>query len=133
MERKFKFGDNVYIKAYAKFGPAFAQIFKYDESKQMYVIIQYDALCPTSSWWWSYAKEEDIELLEKLEGKDNPYDRKKPIFPSDTQLYPANFNDLYTDQYYLAKMATDGEMTIEEYRKKSLELTEQYLKKVNKQ
>ena len=132
MERKFKFGDNVYIKAFIKFGPAFAQIFKYDEEKQMYIIIQYDALCPTSSWWWSYAKEEDIELLGKVEGKDNPYDRKKPIFPADTRLDSDNYGELYTEEYYLAKKATDGEITFEEYRKKSIELTEEYLRKINK-
>lgn len=121
MERKFKFGDNVYVKAWDIFGPDFAQIFKYDESKQMYVVIRFDACDPKSSWCWSYAKEEDIEFLEKIEGKDNFYDRRKPIFSLDTNIYPAKYGELYTEDYYLAKRVTDGEITKEEFFKRSNE------------
>lgn len=121
MKRKFKFGDNVYIKAYLKIDCVYGQVFKYDENKQMYVLILFDAYSPTSSWWWSYAKEDDIELLEKIDGKDNYYDRHKPLFSEDTCIYPAKYGELYTDDYYLAKRVTDGEITREEYNRQTLE------------
>lgn len=122
MERKFKFGDNVYVKAWNALGPDFGQVFKYDEEKQMYVVIRFDAYNPEDpSWCWSYAKEEDIEFLEKIEGKDNFYDRRKPIFSLDTNIYPAKYGELYTEDYYLAKRVTDGEITKEEFFKRSNE------------
>lgn len=121
MKRKFKFGDNVYVKAYLKIDCVYGQVFKYDDNKQMYVLILFDAYSPTSSWWWSYAKEDDIELLEKIDGKDNYYDRHKPLFSEDTCIYPAKYGELYTDDYYLAKRVTDGEITREEYNRQTLE------------
>ena len=120
MKRKFKFGDNVYVKAWNALGPDFGQVFKYDEEKQMYVVIRFDAYNPEDpSWCWSYAKEEDIEFLEKIEGKDNSYDRRKPIFSLDTNIYPAKYGELYTDEYYLAKKLADGNITREEYHRKT--------------
>ena len=92
----------------------------------MYVIIRFDTNRPGNRhlWWWTYAKEEDIDFLYLIKGENNHYDKQKPLYPKTTELVIGRYSDLYTHEYYLAKKFSDGEITEEEYEERLREYEE---------
>lgn len=82
---KFRFGDIVYVKVWLPIDYDLGQIVRWQNDKQMYVMIVFgDNIDPRSHWSWCYVKEEDIDFANKL------FDLSgyKNLFDSNVRLYP---------------------------------------------
>lgn len=119
-KNKFKKGDIVYVIAYIDIDYSLGKIVRFDEEKNMYVMIQFlDILDPESFWCWSYVKEEDIDYAEKvLKGADS----YKKYFAKDMKLWPRDYLELYTEEYGYAKLFHEGKIERQEYYDKVDEL-----------
>lgn len=110
MNMKFAFGDYIALKIYENFGGEYGQILRFDESKQMYIVILFlDKLGPLDFYRWSYVKEEDMV-------KTDIYDSysKQPLFNRDVDLNACGYHETYNSTYFIVKRFHDGEITLEE-------------------
>lgn len=114
---QFKKGDIVYIIAYIDIDYEFGKIVRFDEEKNMYVMIRFlDVLTPESCWCWCYVREEDIDYAEKVLEGANDY---KKYFAKDVKLWPRDYLELYTEEYGYAKLVREGKIELQEYYDKA--------------
>lgn len=112
--RKFKYGDFIYIKVFCLNFYKKGQVFDFDENKKLYRVCffeNYDE--PNISFYWSYVNEEDMELFYKV---DNAYINKKPLFKKDLILNDSNFKELYKADYYVYRLYYENRINIDEFR-----------------
>ncbi|MPN05304.1 hypothetical protein SDC9_152554 [bioreactor metagenome] len=116
---KYKFGDIVYIKAYLAFDYELGQIVGFNNDKNVYTMIHFlDNGDPRSFYKWCFIKEEDIELFSKVTSIDNVYDKHGPFFDKDIELKDSEYQNIYTDEYFLAEKVTNGIISEKEYFEK---------------
>ncbi len=122
-EHKFKKGDLIYIKVHSPYTEEFGKIVEWNEEKQMYVLIHFlDNVDPEEFWRWCYVKEEDIDLMSNID--DELEEAYKRFFKDPVELYEEDFDELYTEEYYLQEKYCKGLISIEEYFKESHRIEE---------
>lgn len=119
---KFKKGDFVYSKVWYIFDYEIGKIVRFDNERDMYVVIMYlETIDPESFWRWSYIKEEDLEF-GSLIFESETCDFYRNCFTKDVELNDNNYVEFYNKYYFLAKKVYNGLITKEEYYKEIMPL-----------